>query len=551
MSVKLAYNRVEQFSNGTGIPYAGAKLFTYVGGSVNTKQTTYVESTGTTPNTNPIVLDSSGQLPQPIWLTTGLSYKFVLAPSTDTDPPTSPIWTLDGVTGVNDSSASQSEWIAGPAPTFVSATQFTLVGDQTTNFAKSRRVKATVTAGTVYGTITNSAFAALTTVTVALDSGNLDSGLSAISYGIVAAVNPSIDADMVNRKGTAVVSAATTDIWSIAGDYVHVTGATGPITSFGTAPYAGAQRTVIFDSTPSITHNATTLQLPGGLNILAAAAGDRAIVRADTTANMIVVDYIKASGLALVGTTVPRNYLSGLTLSTAGGSATMSVAAGQATDSTAALVMNLAASISKTTSAWLVGSGNGGLDTGAIANSTWYKFYEIVRPDTGVVDVIFTIAALATGPLMPASYTKFRYIGSGKTDGSAQWTAFIQTGDDFYWSTPPAADFNAAGSATAALVTLTVPTGLKVKAYMNLLLAAGAGGSQRMYISDPNLADVAPSNAATPGASITWNGAANSTVAAQGNSWTNTSAQIRHREGTTDGVMIVTLGWTDRRGRDD
>lgn len=298
MSVKLAYNRVEQFSNGTGVPYSGAKLFTYVGGSVNTKQTTYVESTGTTPNTNPIVLDSSGQLPQPIWLTTGLSYKFVLAPSTDTDPPASPIWMLDGVTGVNDSSASQSEWIAGPTPTFVSATQFTLVGDQTTNFAKSRRVKATVTAGTVFGDITASTFGALTTVTVALDSGNLDSGLSAISYGIVAAVNPSINADLVNRKGTAVASAATTDIWSIAGDYVHVTGAGGPITSFGTAPYAGAQRTLIFDSTPTITQNAVSLILPSGANIVAA-AGDRAVVRADTTANMIVLDFIRANGSAI------------------------------------------------------------------------------------------------------------------------------------------------------------------------------------------------------------------------------------------------------------
>lgn len=299
MAVKLWSNKIEQFADTTGVPRAGAKLFTYVGGSVNTKQTTYTESTGTTPNTNPIILNSDGKIPQPIWLTTGVSYKFVLAPSTDTDPPTSPIDTIDVVTGINDSSASQSEWIAGPAPTFVSGTSFTLVGDQTTNFAKSRRVKATVTAGTVYGNVTASVFGALTTITVALDSGALDSGLSAISYGIVAAANPSISPDMVARKGTAVASAATTDIWSIAGDYVHVTGSTGPITSFGTAPYAGAERTVIFDSTPTITHNATTLQLPGGANIVAAAV-DRAIVRADTTANMIVTDYVKANGKQIV-----------------------------------------------------------------------------------------------------------------------------------------------------------------------------------------------------------------------------------------------------------
>lgn len=297
MAVKLAFNRVEQFADGNGVPRPGAKLFTYVGGSVNTKQTTYTESTGTTPNTNPIVLDAFGQLQQPIWLTTGVLYKFVLAPSTDTDPPTSPYWTLDNIAGINDTAVSQSEWLSGPTPTFVSATQFTLVGDQTSTFAKSRRIKATVTAGTVYGTITATAFGALTTVTLALDSGNLDSGLSAVSYGIISPVNPSIDADMVNRKGTAVASAATTDIWSIAGDFVHITGNTGPITSFGTAPYAGAQRTVIVDSTPTLTHNAVTLQLPGSANIICA-AGDRFVVRADTTANMIVTEYERAAGTA-------------------------------------------------------------------------------------------------------------------------------------------------------------------------------------------------------------------------------------------------------------
>lgn len=310
MAVKLAYNRVEQFANGTGVPLSGAKLFTYVAGSVNTKQTTYTESTGVTQNTNPIVLDSSGNLPQPIWLTTGASYKFVLAPSTDTDPPTSPIWSLDNITGINDTTLATSEWTLGPTPTFVSASQFTLVGDQTSTFAKSRRIKATVTAGTVYGAVTATAFGALTTVTVALDSGALDSGLSSVSYGIVAPVNPSINADEVHRKGTAVASAATTDIWSIAGDYVHVTGSTGPITSFGTAPYAGVERTVVFDSTPTITHNATTLVLPGGANIVAA-AGDTMIVRADTTANMVVIEYSRASGVPSVGTQTANTVFSG------------------------------------------------------------------------------------------------------------------------------------------------------------------------------------------------------------------------------------------------
>lgn len=304
MSVKLAYNKVEQFADGTGVPYSGAKLFTYVGGSVNTKQTTYTESTGSTPNTNPIVLDSSGRLPQPVWLTTGVSYKFVLAPSTDTDPPASPIWTLDGITGVNDSSASQSEWISGPTPTFVSTTQFTLVGDQTTNFAKSRRLKFTVTAGTVYGTIVASTFVAITTVTVALDSGNLDSGLSAVSYGIIASVNPSISPDMIYRRGAAIAAAATTDIWSIAGDYAHITGGTG-ISSFGTAPYAGSRRIVIHDGSVTLT-NSASLACPDGID-LKISANDTYEVIADTTTAHRIINITRASSPGFISPNLITN----------------------------------------------------------------------------------------------------------------------------------------------------------------------------------------------------------------------------------------------------
>lgn len=73
---------------------AGMKLFCYAAGTT-TKQATYTDSTITVPNANPIILDASGRAY--IFLN-ALSYKFVLAPATDTDPPTSPIWTRDNVT---------------------------------------------------------------------------------------------------------------------------------------------------------------------------------------------------------------------------------------------------------------------------------------------------------------------------------------------------------------------------------------------------------------------------------------------------------------------
>jgi hypothetical protein len=178
-----------QFIN--GIPANGAKIFTYAAGS-STKQTTYTDEAGLIPQTNPIILDSRGEPSQPIWLTEGLSYKFVFTASTDSDPPVSPIWDVDDVTGINDASVSIDQWIdSGVTPTYVSANSFTLSGDQTSAFAIGRRVKVLVTAGTAYGTITASVFAALTTVTVLMDSTPLDSGLSSVLLGLITPNNTS------------------------------------------------------------------------------------------------------------------------------------------------------------------------------------------------------------------------------------------------------------------------------------------------------------------------------------------------------------------------
>lgn len=93
MTVILAPLAKQQF-NQNGVPLAGGKLFVYNAGTT-TKTLTYTDGTGDTPNTNPIILDSNGQCG--IWLLTTGSYKFVLSPANDTDPPTNPFWTVDNV----------------------------------------------------------------------------------------------------------------------------------------------------------------------------------------------------------------------------------------------------------------------------------------------------------------------------------------------------------------------------------------------------------------------------------------------------------------------
>ena len=101
---------------------------------------------------------------------------------------------------------------------------------------------------------------------------------------------------LVESEGAAVASAATANIWAGDGNTVHITGTT-TITSFGTAPQAGAWMKVIFDGALTLTHGAN-LSLPGSANITTA-ADDIAYVYADTTTQFDVV-YFKKSGAAVV-----------------------------------------------------------------------------------------------------------------------------------------------------------------------------------------------------------------------------------------------------------
>jgi hypothetical protein len=83
-----------QFFDNNGRPLVGGKLFTYQAGT-NTKLATYTDASGLSQNTNPVILDYRGE--GSIWIPPNVPYKYVLAPATDTDPPTNPIWSVDDV----------------------------------------------------------------------------------------------------------------------------------------------------------------------------------------------------------------------------------------------------------------------------------------------------------------------------------------------------------------------------------------------------------------------------------------------------------------------
>lgn len=97
----------------------------------------------------------------------------------------------------------------------------------------------------------------------------------------------------VERTAESVACAATIALDAVAGNFVHATGSTGPVTSFGTARAAGRRVTVVWDSTPTI-NNGPNLVIPGGANVTVS-AGDIWIVRADTATKWVVENWLCAA----------------------------------------------------------------------------------------------------------------------------------------------------------------------------------------------------------------------------------------------------------------
>jgi hypothetical protein len=268
----------------------------------------------------------------------------------------------------------------------------------------------------------------------------------------------------------------------------------------------------------------------------------------DINNNLFLVSGANLRGL--IGGLVPSN--NGLDASN-----DIDVSIGMATDDTHAHVMRLTSSITKRLdAAWAVGTNQGGLDTGAKAASTWYHLYLIRRPDTGVVDVLFSTSA--SSPTMPTNYTQKRRIGSVRTDGSSNIYAFTAIegaggGLDCIWSAIKADVVSSSVNVTTAVTrTLTVPTGIKVRADIAVAVQTSISttGTYLHQFRSPDASDEAVSTFGygalqfAAGTSGTHSGSGTLQV------WTDTSATIRSRSnGSTnpDNIWISTRGWFDAR----
>jgi hypothetical protein len=237
----------------------------------------------------------------------------------------------------------------------------------------------------------------------------------------------------------------------------------------------------------------------------------------------------------------------GLRLSNDGGApnTVLDVAAGTCTDSTNAVTITLGAFTKSIAGSWVAGTGNNGMGVGLTATlSTWYHVFAIIV--SGVADVYFDTSVTAANK--PASTTAFRRIGSFKLDASVHILAFSQNGDEFLWSSPPA-DLAAGNLGTTAFtLSLSVPPGVKVNAFVmgNILNAATTAGllinaiDQAAIAGGALVANYTAINPA-PGAPASWG---------QMNVRTDISGAIRLvANAANTQTTVYTVGWIDARGR--
>ncbi len=293
---------------------------------------------------------------------------------------------------------------------------------------------------------------------------------------------------------------------------------------------------LLVDSAASNALKYATVSSLAATNVVSSIAGN-------TGAFTLGAGLTNSTNVILINPVYLRGYISGLTLSNNVSDATndIDIAVGVANADDQSALLSLSSGLTKRLDAnWAVGTNQGGLDTGAIANTTYHLFL-IQRSDTLVVDVLFSTSP--TSPTMPANYDRKRRIGSIVRTGAAI-KAFTQSGFEFLWKVP-VADIAATNPGTSAVsATLTLPTGIQVIARFAAALNAHSAATTFLILTALDQTDTAPSASAFTTAAS----AAGISYFGVENIRTNTSAQVRYRVDQSDGSTIVRLnthGWVD------
>tara|TARA_R110002126_G_scaffold167996_1_gene316483 strand:+ start:391 stop:2112 length:1722 start_codon:yes stop_codon:yes gene_type:complete len=181
-----------QFFDNNGVPLAGGLIYTYAAGTT-TPQTTYTTITGNIANANPIVLDSAGRVPNEIWLTSTLVYKFLVKTSVGTQiasydniAPAADSATLAASSGssligfIQSGTGAVAETVQTKLRESVSVKDFGAVGDGVTD--DSTAINAAINAATnIYFPETSSSYYVASPIIVTLGKNLYGIGKSGAS----------------------------------------------------------------------------------------------------------------------------------------------------------------------------------------------------------------------------------------------------------------------------------------------------------------------------------------------------------------------------------
>lgn len=127
----------------------------------------------------------------------------------------------------------------------------------------------------------------------------------------------------------------------------------------------------------------------------------------------------------------PNLYVNGLVLSWLSNT-TLGLTSGAARDSTNIGDIQLTAGVTINAA----NTGANGLDTGALANNTWYAVY-VATSSTGIGQPVALLSTSFTAPTLPFGYDFIRRVGCVLTDGSAHFLNFTVGGNNnlrkYFW----------------------------------------------------------------------------------------------------------------------
>ena len=196
---------------------------------------------------------------------------------------------------------NSAEWIeygdgAGTyTPAYASGTSFTIASaDVTSAYHVGRRVKAVGSStGTIYGSITATAFSTNTTVTVSWDSGSLSNESLTIYIGITSATNTSMP------ETPSITGDYTLDV---SGDIVLDAGGADVVlkddgTQYGTLTNTSGNLIIKSGSTTALTFSGANATLAGDLTI----SGDDLTMGTNTSGHVLVADGTNFNPVAISG----------------------------------------------------------------------------------------------------------------------------------------------------------------------------------------------------------------------------------------------------------